>query len=184
MCMQALLQVTYIVQLCFSIQVTIACNAALSPKVTRFYCSEIWVFKHISELECHSQKKKASQCFDQHRWKDDKTTFNSFEFRLWLINWHKNYVLEWKFNHFSVNCSLLQKWEIIGFDVARQCCCCRWSCAHSSENAATVSENDSKLYSRNEKSSYKRRTKSSGETRARLKRCFHFTPRWLWREIR
>lgn len=42
---------------------------------------------------------KASQCFDQHSWKDDKTTLNSFGFCHWLINWHKKHVLNWNSTH-------------------------------------------------------------------------------------
>lgn len=54
-----------------------------------YACSwDLGTHKLISELECHSEK--ASRRFDQqHGWKDDKTTFNSFEFWHWLIIRHK-----------------------------------------------------------------------------------------------
>lgn len=84
---------------------------------------EIWVHKLISELECHSQKANENRKrFDQHSWKDDKTTFNSFEFWHWLINWHKKLSVEMKIQSFLVNCALLQTLKIIGFDGARKCC--------------------------------------------------------------
>lgn len=156
--------------------------------LTRLYymhAVEIWVRKLISELECHSEKANENRKrFDQHSWKDDKTTFNSFEFWHWLIKWHKKLCVEMKIQSFLVNCALLQTLKIIGFDGARKCCRLPLELRSWFRKRCDCVRKWAQIIFKEKKKSYKRRTKSSSETSRRLKRCFHFTPGWLWREIR
>lgn len=194
--MQAPLHIACIVRLCCSVYVTIPRDAASSVTHTSclhesqtdvfvlYACSwDLGTHKLISELECHSEK--ASQRFDQHGWKDDKTTFNSFEFWHWLINRHEK-TMCWNENSIifgellplanAENNRVWRRSEALLFAAG--------AALSGSESAATVSENERKLHLRREKKSYKRRTKNSSETLRRSKRRFHFTPGWLWREIR
>lgn len=171
MCIQAPLHVTNM-QSCFSVQVRSPCSA----KCAQYLHVPNWhvciILRFISGLEIHGEIKKGSQCFDKHSWTLDKTTFNSFEFRHWLINWHKNYVLKWKFNHFSVNCSLFAKvgnnwvWRssevlLLPLELRSQFRKCR-DCVRKWLQII--------FKEWKKKSGYKRGTKSSGETGARFEK--------------